>query len=169
MERFGDIEVSQFNSANMIAQKWGITREEMEIFALNSHEKALQAIDAGVFKDEIVPFGDFDTDETPRRGTSLEKMSELIPLIEGHNITAAMASQNADASAALLIVSERMLKEHNLTPLVKIKHISVLADDPIWMLTAPIPATKAALMKSCLLYTSPSPRDRTRSRMPSSA
>jgi acetyl-CoA C-acetyltransferase len=59
-----------------------------------------------------------------------------------------MASQNADASAALLIVSERMLKEHNLTPLVKIKHISVLADDPIWMLTAPIPATKAALMKS---------------------
>ena len=148
MERFGDIEVSQFNSANMIAQKWGITREEMEIFALNSHEKALQAIDAGIFKDEIVPFGNFDTDETPRRGTSLEKMSELIPLIEGHNITAAMASQNADASAALLIVSERMLKEHNLTPLVKIKHISVLADDPIWMLTAPIPATKAALMKS---------------------
>ncbi|MEK9650367.1 MAG: acetyl-CoA C-acetyltransferase [Gammaproteobacteria bacterium] len=150
MERFGNVEVSQFNSANMIAQKWDITREEMEKFALGSHEKALKSISEGKFKHEIVPFNDFNTDETPRQGTSLQKMAELVPLIEGHTITAAMASQNADAAAALLIVSEKILKEHNLKPLVKIKHISVLADDPIWMLTAPIPATKAALKKSGL-------------------
>ena len=150
MERFGNVEVSQFNSANMIAQKWDITREEMEKFALGSHEKALKSISEGKFKHEIVPFNDFNTDETPRQGTSLQKMAELVPLIEGHTITAAMASQNADAAAALLIVSEKILKEHNLKPLVKIKHISVLADDPIWMLTAPIPATKTALKKSGL-------------------
>ena len=150
MERFGNVEVSQFNSANMIAQKWDITREEMEKFALGSHEKALKSISEGKFKHEIVAFNDFNTDETPRQGTSLQKMAELVPLIEGHTITAAMASQNADAAAALLIVSEKILKEHNLKPLVKIKHISVLADDPIWMLTAPIPATKTALKKSGL-------------------
>ena len=99
-------------------------------------------------KDEIVSVGEFSQDETPRAETSLEKMASLNPLVEGHDITAAISSQNADASSAILIVSEKILKEHNLTPLARIAHISVRADDPIWMLTAPMPATEYAIKKS---------------------
>jgi acetyl-CoA C-acetyltransferase len=132
----------------MIAEKWDISREEMEIFAFDSHQKAIQAIELGRFKDEIISVGDFHVDETPRAETSLEKMALLNPLIEGHRITAAISSQNADASSAILIVSEKILKEFNLTPLVRVAHISVRADDPIWMLTAPIPATEFAVKKS---------------------
>ena len=148
VNRYGTQEVSQFNSAQMIAEKWDISREEMEIFAFESHQKAIQAIELGRFKDEIISVGDFHVDETPRAETSLEKMASLNPLIEGHRITAAISSQNADASSAILIVSEKILKEFNLTPLVRVAHISVRADDPIWMLTAPIPATEFAVKKS---------------------
>ncbi|SVB75617.1 uncharacterized protein METZ01_LOCUS228471, partial [marine metagenome] len=148
VNRYGTQEVSQFNSAQMIAEKWDISREEMEIFAFDSHQKAIQAIELGRFKDEIISVGDFHVDETPRAETSLEKMALLNPLIEGHRITAAISSQNADASSAILIVSEKILKEFNLTPLVRVAHISVRADDPIWMLTAPIPATEFAVKKS---------------------
>ena len=148
VNRYGTQEVSQFNSAQMIAEKWDISREEMEIFAFDSHQKAIQAIELGRFKDEIISVGDFHVDETPRAETSLEKMALLNPLIEGHRITAAISSQNADASSAILIVSEKILKEFNLTPLVRVAHISVRADDPIWMLTAPIPATEVAVKKS---------------------
>ncbi len=147
INRYGNGEVSQFKSANMIAKKWDIRRDEMEEFAYNSHAKAIQSINTGIFKDEIVPVGLFDTDETPRIDTTKEKMSELQPLIEGETITAAISSQNADAAACLLVVSEEALTKYDLTPLVKVSHISVRADDPIWMLTAPIPATKYALSK----------------------
>ena len=148
VKRYGNQEVSQFNSAQMIAEKWKISRAEMENFAFESHQKAMRAINAKHFVDEIVPIGDFHTDETPRAETSLEKMASLNPIIEGHDITAAISSQNADASSAILIVSEKILKEHNLTPLARIAHISVRADDPIWMLTAPMPATEYAIKKS---------------------
>ena len=148
LNRYGNKEVSQFNSAQMIAEKWDISRSEMESFAYQSHQKAMNAINKGLFKDEIVSVGEFSIDETPRAETSLEKMASLNPLIKGHDITAAISSQNADASAALLIVSEKILKEHNLTPLARIAHISVRADDPIWMLTAPMPATEYAVKKS---------------------
>ena len=148
LNRYGNKEVSQFNSAQMIAEKWDISRSEMESFAYQSHQKAMNAINKGLFKDEIVSVGEFSIDETPRAETSLEKMASLNPLIEGHDITAAISSQNADASAALLIVSEKIVKEHNLTPLARIAHISVRADDPIWMLTAPMPATEYAVKKS---------------------
>ena len=148
LNRYGNKEVSQFNSAQMIAEKWDISRSEMESFAYQSHQKAMNAINKGLFKDEIVSVGEFSIDETPRAETSLKKMASLNPLIEGHDITAAISSQNADASAALLIVSEKVLKEHNLTPLARIAHISVRADDPIWMLTAPMPATEYAVKKS---------------------
>jgi len=148
LNRYGNKEVSQFNSAQMIAEKWDISRSEMESFAYQSHQKAMNAINKGLFKNEIVSVGEFSIDETPRAETSLEKMASLNPLIEGHDITAAISSQNADASAALLIVSEKILKEHNLTPLARIAHISVRADDPIWMLTAPMPATEYAVKKS---------------------
>ena len=148
VKRYGNQEVSQFNSAQMIAEKWKISRSEMESYAYQSHQKAMHAINSGYFKDEIVSVGEFSQDETPRAETSLKKMASLNPLVEGHDITAAISSQNADASSAILIVSEKILKEHNLTPLARIAHISVRADDPIWMLTAPMPATEYAIKKS---------------------
>jgi len=145
--RYGSQPVSQFSSAERIAEKWELSREDMERFAFESHRRALQAISEGRFAREIVPYGSLAHDEPPRE-TTMEKMAALKPLVEGGRVTAAVASQNADASAALLIVNERGLKEHNLKPRARIVHISVRADDPIWMLTAPIPATKRALAKA---------------------
>lgn len=148
--RYGDQEVGQFRSAQMIADKWGISRDDMEAFAFDSHRKALAAINSGRFKAEIAPVGDFADDETPRRDTSIEKMATLKPLIEGGTITAGVSSQNADASAALLIASERAVRTHNLTPRARIHHMTVRGADPVWMLTAPIPATRHALEKTGL-------------------
>ncbi|CAN7377207.1 acetyl-CoA C-acetyltransferase [Aminobacter sp. LjRoot7] len=150
LARYGDQEVSQFRSAEMIAEKWQCSRDEMEQFALESHQRAIAAIDAGRFAGEIVPVGDFAVDETPRRDTSLDKMAALKTLIEGGRVHAGVASQNADASAALLIASEQAVKDHNLKPRARIHHISVRGDDPVWMLTAPIPATHHALAKTGL-------------------
>jgi acetyl-CoA C-acetyltransferase len=145
--RYGDVEVSQFNSAEMIAEKWDISREDMEVFAKESNDRALGAIAEGRFKQEVVPVGDFDTDETPRE-SNLEKMATLRTLVEGGRLTAAVSSQIADASSAMLIVSEHALKEHGLTPRARIHHLSVRGADPVWMLTAPIPATAYALKKA---------------------
>jgi acetyl-CoA C-acetyltransferase len=148
VDRYGTAPVSQFAAAEMIADKWDITREEMERFALESNERAIRAIDEGRFRREIVPFGDFADDETPRRGSSLEKMATLSPLVEGGRLTAAVSSQIADGAAALLVVSERALADHGLEPRARIHHLSVRGADPIWMLTAPIPATAFALKKA---------------------
>lgn len=150
--RYGDQEVSQFRSAEMIAEKWGVSRERMEEFALASHQRARVAIDEGRFKSQIEPItlADgrvFDTDECIRE-TSLEKMAGLDPLAPGGRITAAVASQICDGSAALLIASEQAVKDHGLTPRARIVHLSARGDDPVWMLTGPIPATKHALAKS---------------------
>ena len=145
--RYGDTEVSQFNSAEMIAEKWDISREQMEEFALSSHERAKQAIAEGRFANEIAPVGDFDTDQCPR-DTSLEKMAALAPLAPGGRITAGVASQISDASSAMLIASEQAVRDHGLTPRARIHHISVRGDDPIWMLTGPIRATRYALEKA---------------------
>jgi len=153
-ERFGDQEVSQFRSAEMIAEKWDISREDMEEFALASHQRALTAIAEGRFAGEIEPvtLADgtvFDTDQCPRE-TSLEKMAGLQPLAPGGRITAAVASQICDASSAMLIASEAAVKEHGLTPRARVHHLSVRGDDPVWMLTGPIPATKHALERTGL-------------------
>ena len=147
--RYGDQEVSQFRSAEMIAEKWDISREQMEEFALASHTRARTAIDEGRFKNEIAPVAGFDTDECPR-DTSLEKMAGLQPLAEGGRITAAVASQICDASSAMLIASERAVEEHGLTPRARIHHLSVRGDDPVWMLTGPIRATRHAFEKTGL-------------------
>ena len=152
VERYGDVEVSQFNSAQMIAEKWDISREEMEQFALISHERALTAIAEGRFENEIAPVTlpdgtVFSVDQCPR-DTSLEKMAGLQPLQPDGRITAAVASQICDASAAVLIASEQAVKEHGLKPRARIHHLSVRGDDPIWMLTGPITATKHALAKA---------------------
>jgi acetyl-CoA C-acetyltransferase len=148
VERYGNVPVSQFNSAEMIAQKWNISRREMEEFALESHRRAIQAIDEGRFAREIVPFGEVMMDETARRDTSLERMATLEPLQPGGRITAAVSSQTCDGSSAMLIVSEAALKRYNLKPRARIHHMSIWADDPVWMLTAPIPATQHALKKA---------------------
>ncbi|MCP4003942.1 MAG: acetyl-CoA C-acetyltransferase [bacterium] len=148
IDRYGTQEVSQFRSAEMIAEKWDISREDMERFALESNERAISAIDEGRFKREITPYGSFDTDEPPRRGSSLERMAGLQPLTEGGRVTAAVSSQIADAACTLLIASEQAVKDHGLSPRARIHHLSVRAADPVWMLTAPIPATAWAFEKT---------------------
>jgi acetyl-CoA C-acetyltransferase len=148
--RYGDQPVNQFHGAELIAEKWGITREDMEAFAFESHRRAIRAIDEGRFDREITAYGDVTADEGPRRDTSLEKMQSLKPLAEGGRITAAVSSQISDGAAALLVVSERALKTHNLTPRARVHHLSVRGADPIYMLTAPIPATAYALDKTGL-------------------
>ena len=148
VERYGTQEISQFRGAEMIAEKWDITREEMERFAFESHQKALTAIDEGRFDNEIAPIGPIEMDEGPRRDISMERMSALNPLVEEGRLTAALASQISDGASALLIASERALKEFDLTPRARIHHVSVRGDDPVFMLTGPIPATAYALEKT---------------------
>ncbi|MBB3044999.1 acetyl-CoA C-acetyltransferase [Nocardioides soli] len=152
--RYGDQEVSQFRSAEMIAEKWDISRVAMEEFALASHQRAHAAIAEGRFKGEIEPVtladgSVFDTDQCPR-DTSMEKMAGLDPLAPNGRITAAVASQICDASAAMLIASEAAVRTHGLTPRARIHHLSVRGDDPVWMLTGPIRATKHALERTGL-------------------
>jgi acetyl-CoA C-acetyltransferase len=146
--RYGPGEVSQFRGAEMIAEKWSISREDMERFGYESHRRAIRAIDEGRFANEIAPLGDVKQDEGPRRDTSLEKMAKLKPLQEGGRLTAAVSSQISDGASALLVASERAVKTHGLRPRARIHHISVRADDPIYMLTAPIPATRHALARA---------------------
>ncbi|MCO8308672.1 acetyl-CoA C-acetyltransferase [Streptomyces hygroscopicus] len=148
--RYGDRPVSQFHGAELIARKWDITREAMEEYALGSHGRALRAVDEGRFDRETVPVGEVTVDEGPRRDTSLEKMAALKPLIEGGRLTAALSSQVSDGAAALLLASERAVRVHGLTPRARVHHLSVRGEDPIRMLSAPIPATAHALAKTGL-------------------
>jgi acetyl-CoA C-acetyltransferase len=145
--RYGTQEVSQFRGAELIAEKWGVTREEMEAFAVESHERALRAQAEGRFDREIVPYGDITRDEGPRE-PNWDKIRSLPPLVEGGRLTAALASQISDASTAMLVVSEQALADHGLTPRARIHHLSVRGDDPIFMLSAPIPATAYALERT---------------------
>jgi acetyl-CoA C-acetyltransferase len=147
--RYGTQEVSQFRAAEMIAEKWDISREDMEAYAVESHTRALRARAEGRFDREIAPLAGVTADEGPRE-PDWDKIRSLPPLREGGRVTAACASQISDASAALLIVNERGLADHGLTPWARIHHLSVRADDPVWMLTAPIPATAHALARTGL-------------------
>jgi acetyl-CoA C-acetyltransferase len=147
VERFGTQEVSQFRGAEMIAEKWGISREDMETLALESHARAIRATQEGRFKNEILPINGVENDEGMRQSTR-EKLQSLQVLVPGGRLTAALASQISDGATAMLVASERAVKTHNLKPRARVHHISVLADDPIFMLSAPIPATKRALAKA---------------------
>ncbi|HET8582513.1 MAG TPA: acetyl-CoA C-acetyltransferase [Jatrophihabitans sp.] len=144
-KRYGDAEVSQFRAADLIAQRWDVSRASMEEFALESHRRAVAAIDAGRFANEIVPLGDATTDEGPRRDTSLAKMAALPTLRDGGRITAAVSSQISDAASAVLVASEVAVRRFGLTPRARVHHLSARADDPVYMLTAPIRATRYAL------------------------
>lgn len=144
-DRFGVAMFSQFHGAQMIADKYGFTREDLDAFALESHRKAARATEAGAFAEEIVPLGEHRADEGIRYDATLEGIASVKLLQESGTISAANASQICDGASGVLIVSERALKDHNLTPLARIHNLTVTAGDPVIMLEEPIPATRRAL------------------------
>ena len=145
--RFGDAEISQFNGAEMMCEKWNLSREDLEKFALESHNRGRRAIAEGRFNREVVPFNGLAMDETTRE-TSLEQMAKLETLRPGGKITAGVASQISDGASAVLIANDKAVKKYGLKPRARIVHMSVYADDPVMMLSAPIPATRVALKKA---------------------
>lgn len=149
-KRFGDTPISQFHGAEEIARRWAIGRDEMEALALESHRRAVRAIDEGRFRDETVVTAGVETDEGPRRDTTAGKMAALPTLSEGGTLTAAVASQISDGAAALLIASETAVRDHGLEKWARIHHLSVVGSDPVLMLTGPIPATKRVLDRTGL-------------------
>ena len=148
VKRFGDAPVSQFYGAEQIAKQWGFSRRDLEEYSYASHQRADHARSEGWFDREITALGGLDQDETIRASSTLEKMAELDVLQEGGRITAAVASQTCDGSSAMLIASEDAVKRYNLKPRARIHHLDVMGDDPIMMLTGPIPATKRALKRA---------------------
>ncbi len=149
-DRYGDQEISQFRGAQLVCEKWGLKRLQLEEFALESHARAVRAIDEGRFDREITPVGGVTADEGPRRDTSLAKMAELKPLREGWELTAAAASQISDGAAALLIASSDAVRRHGFTPRARIHALTVTGADPVFMLTGPIPATEQVLARGNL-------------------
>ncbi|GAA1267343.1 acetyl-CoA C-acetyltransferase [Pseudonocardia aurantiaca] len=145
--RYGTQEINQIRSAEMIAENWGISREDMEAFAVTSHVRALRARAEGRFAREIVPVAGVEHDEGPRE-PNLEKIRSLKPVHEGGIVTAAVSSQISDGAAALLVASADAVRRFGLTPRARIHHLSARGADPVWMLTAPIPATAYALEKT---------------------
>jgi acetyl-CoA C-acetyltransferase len=149
-DRYGDQEITQFRGAQLLCEKWGLKRSQLEEYAFGSHMKALNAIDEGRFDRQITPVGGVTRDEGPRRDTSMEKMAELKPLREGWEITAATSSQISDGAAAVLIASEAAVRRHGFTPRARIHTLALAGSDPVFMLTAPIPATEQALARARL-------------------
>ena len=151
LARYGNGLVPQGISAEMVAKRWGITRTQADEFALASHEKAAAAIDEGRFEGQIAPVGDFAVDEGVRRGSTLEGLAGLKPAFQEDGIvTAANSSQISDGAAALLVTTSERARSLGLTPLVRVHTAVVTGDDPITMLTAPIPATRKALDRAGL-------------------
>ncbi len=148
--RFGDRQLHQFTGAEGIAEKWGISREDMETLALASHQRASTAWDNGWFDDEVTPYGEVTRDEGPRPTTSREKMAALQPMIENGRITAALSSQISDGASAVVLASGDAVRRHGLTPLARIHAMSVVGSDPVLMLTGPIPATEKVLQRANL-------------------
>src|SRR5258708_31770912 len=144
-DRYGDQEISQFRGAQLICEKWGLKRPQLEEFSLESHARAVNAIDEGRFDRETTPVDGVTTDEGPRRDTSLQKMAELKPLREGWELTAATASQISDGAAAVLIASPTAVQRDGFTPRARIHALPVVGADPLVMLTRPIPATEQVL------------------------
>lgn len=155
--RYPDTPFSQFGGAEMLARKYGLTRDDLDAYALESHRRAAAATAGGKFDAEIVPLevvtpeGEtaiHKTDEGIRADASLEKISSVKLLTEGGVISAANASQICDGAAAVLVVNERGLKALGMKPLARIHQMTVVGHDPVIMLEAPIPATQRALSKA---------------------
>jgi acetyl-CoA C-acetyltransferase len=156
-QRYGVESFSQFVGAQMIADKYGLSREQMDAFALDSHRKAAAATDAGAFADEIVPItvtgpdGEsivHDRDEGVRADASMESIGSVKPLTETGTLSAATASQICDGASGVLVASEAAVKAHGLTPLARVHNLTVTAGDPVIMLEEPIPATQRALSRA---------------------
>jgi acetyl-CoA acyltransferase len=156
LARYDNGLVPQGISAEMIAERWNLTRTQLDEYALASHEKAAAAIDEGRFAAQIAPvtLADgtvVDTDEGVRRGGTLDTLAQLKPAFrEDGVVTAANSSQISDGSAALLVTTSEKARELGLTPLVRVHSVALAGDDPITMLTAPIPATRKVLERSGL-------------------
>lgn len=146
-DRYGTVEITQYTGAEEIARRWDVSREEMDVYSAESNRRARRAQHEGRFDREIVPLGDAAFDEGPR-DPDLDRIRALPALLPGGRLTAASSSQISDASAALLVASERAVKVHGLTPRARVHHMTVLANDPVIMLAAPIPATKRALERT---------------------
>jgi acetyl-CoA C-acetyltransferase len=156
-QRYGVDQFSQFTGAEMMAKKYSFPREELDAFALNSHRKAGAATDGGAFEREIMVVDGLDKegnarrhdrDEGVRADASVEGLAGLNPINADGVITAGNASQVCDGASGVLVMSERALKEHGLTPLARIDNLTVTAGDPVIMLEEPIPATRRALERS---------------------
>jgi len=156
-ERYPNIQFSQFMGAEMVAKKYGLTKEQLDEFGYLSHQRAIAATQGGAFKDEILAIDGLDkegnlvrhdSDEGIRFDVSLDGMRGVKLLQEGGSITAATSSQICDGASGVMVMSERALKEHGLTPLARIHHLSVIGHDPVIMLEAPIPATERALKRA---------------------
>jgi acetyl-CoA C-acetyltransferase len=156
-DRYGVTEFSQFTGAEMIARNYQLTREALDDFALTSHRKAATATKAEAFADEIVPLKIVDAegretvhtkDEGIRYDASMEGLAALKALKPDGVITAGNASQICDGAAAVLVVSERALKEHGLKPLARVDALALAAGDPVIMLMEPVPATRKVLERA---------------------
>ena len=156
-DRYGVNEFSQFTGAEMMAKKYGFERRQLDEFALSSHRKAAKAADSGAFDREILVLDGVDKEGNPKRhdrdegiraDASIEGLAELKALAADGVVTAGNASQICDGASGVLVVSERALKQHGLTPLARIDNLTVTAGDPVIMLEEPIPATRRALDRS---------------------
>lgn len=152
LDRYGVAEFSQFHAAQAIAEKYGFSRDDLDAYAMASHQRAAAAIEAGLFREEIVPVqtarGPFDTDEGVRFDASLQSMAGVKPIVEGGMITAANASQMTDGASGVLVASEAAVRDHGLTPLARVHNLTVTAGDPVIMLEEPIAATRKALARA---------------------
>jgi len=156
-KRYPGVKFNQFVGAEMIAEKWGFTREQLDRFGLESHQKAARATREGRFEREIAPvevtLEDGSTeklaaDEGIREDASLEAMANLKPLSDKALLTAGTSSQITDGAAAVLVVNEAGLERLGLTPRAQVRAMTLAGDDPVIMLTAPIPATKKLLERA---------------------
>ena len=156
-KRYPNIQFSQFIGAEMMAEKYGLTKDDLDTFGFASHQKAIAATQGGAFKDEILPIAIKDAegadavhaaDEGIRYDVSLEGMRGVKLLREGGRITAATSSQICDGASGVMVVSEAGLKQLGVIPLARIHHLTVIGGDPVIMLETPLPATLLALKKA---------------------
>lgn len=155
MKRFDDFSFNQGLSAEAVAQKWGLTRADLDAFASASHERAARAIDSHALDDQIVPIttddGTFDTDEGLRRGTTVDTLAKLKPSFTADGVVhAGNSSQISDGAAALLVTTAETAADLGLVPIVRYRCGAVTGADPVMMLTAPIPATESVLRRTGL-------------------
>ena len=154
--RYAGVHPNQGSASELVVERWGLTREQLDEFALASHERAAMAQDAGRFDRQIAPVALADgsvvnVDEGVRRGGTLSTLAALKPAFkEGGSVTAANSSQISDGSAALLMTTSEKAAQLGLRPLARVHAVALAADDPVLMLTAPIPATRKALARGGL-------------------